>query len=244
MIIPCIDLQGGKAVQLVQGRRRALAVEDVLGLLERFRKYSQLHIIDLDAALRTGRNNHLVRKLCREAKRGSGFQVRVGGGIRTSARALSLLRAGAAQVILGSAVFKNGKIRKQFLANFARRVGRARIIIALDTKKGRIVISGWRQNLRARPEDVMPQLEPYCAGFLCTYVDKEGMMQGTDLDWFRRLRAATTHAITAAGGVTTLDDIRALQEVNIDAALGMAIYTGKLDLGELARLNALAGKKQ
>ena len=164
MIIPCIDLQNGKAVQLVQGRRRALAVKDVLGLLQRFQKYSQLHIIDLDAALHAGRNNHLVRKLCREAKHRFGFRIRVGGGIRTTSRALNLLRAGADQVILGSAVFQNGKIRKQFLANFARKVGRKRIIIALDTKKGRIVISGWRQKLQARPEDVIPQLEPYCAG--------------------------------------------------------------------------------
>jgi phosphoribosylformimino-5-aminoimidazole carboxamide ribotide isomerase len=228
MIIPCIDLQNGKAVQLVQGRRRALAVEDVLGLLERFKKYSQLHIIDLDAALRTGRNNHLVRKLCREAKRRFGFQVRVGGGIRTSARALRLLRAGADQVILGSAVFKNGKIRKQFLANFARRIGRERIIIALDTKKGRIVISGWRQKLQARPEDVMPPLEPYCAGFLCTYVDNEGTLRGTNLDWFRGLRRITQHKIIAAGGIRSQGEVRALERIHMDAAVGMALYRNRL----------------
>ncbi len=228
MIIPCIDLQNGKAVQLVQGRRRALAVEDVLGLLERFQKYPQLHIIDLDAALRTGRNNHLVRKLCHEAKLRFSFRIRVGGGIRTTSRAINLLRAGADQVILGSAVFKNGKIRKQFLINFARQVGRKRIIIALDTKKGRIVISGWREKLQARPEDVILQLEPYCAGFLCTYVDNEGTLRGTNLKWFRKLRSVTQKPIIAAGGVRSQREIRALQRIQMDAAVGMALYRNRL----------------
>lgn len=228
MIIPCIDLQNGKAVQLVQGRRRALAVKDVLGLLQRFQKYSQLHIIDLDAALHAGRNNHLVRKLCREAKHRFGFRIRVGGGIRTTSRALNLLRAGADQVILGSAVFQNGKIRKQFLANFARKVGRKRIIIALDTKKGRIVISGWRQKLQARPEDVIPQLEPYCAAFLCTYVDNEGTLRGTNLKWFRKLRRITQKPIIAAGGIRSQKEVRALEQIKMDAAVGMALYRNRL----------------
>jgi phosphoribosylformimino-5-aminoimidazole carboxamide ribotide isomerase len=228
MIIPCIDLQNGKAVQLVQGRRRALAVEDVLGLLERFQKYSQLHIIDLDAALHTGRNNHLVRKLCREAKHRFGFRIRVGGGIRTTSRALNLLRTGADQVILGSAIFKNGKIRKQFLTNFARKVGRQRIVIALDTKKGRIVISGWRQKLQARPEEVIPQLEPYCAGFLCTYVDNEGTLRGTNLKWFRKLRRISQKPIIAAGGIRSQKEVRALERIQMDAAVGMALYRNRL----------------
>jgi phosphoribosylformimino-5-aminoimidazole carboxamide ribotide isomerase len=228
MIIPCIDLQDGRAVQLVRGRRRALAVDDVLGLLERFRKYSQLHIIDLDAALRTGRNDRLVLQLCREAKRRFGFRVRVGGGIRTAARAMKLLRGGADQVILGSAVFKNGRIRARFLDAFARRVGRRRMIIALDCKKGRIVVSGWRTALRLRPEDVIPQLESYCAGFLCTFVDNEGTLRGTNLDWFRGLRSETSLPIIAAGGIRRRAEVRALERIGMDAAVGMALYLNRL----------------
>jgi phosphoribosylformimino-5-aminoimidazole carboxamide ribotide isomerase len=228
MIIPCIDLQDGRAVQLVRGRRRALAVDDVLGLLKRFRKYSQLHIIDLDAARRTGRNDQLVRTLCREAKRRFDFRLRVGGGIRTATRAMSLLRGGADQIILGSAVFKNGHIRARFLDAFARRVGRKRIIIALDCKKGKIVVSGWRKALRLRPADVIPQLESYCAGFLCTFVDNEGTLRGTNLDWFRGLRRVTRHPIIAAGGIRSRAEVRALERIGMDAAVGMALYLNRL----------------
>jgi phosphoribosylformimino-5-aminoimidazole carboxamide ribotide isomerase len=228
MIIPCIDLQDGRAVQLVRGRRRALAVDDVLGLLERFRKYSQLHIIDLDAALRTGRNDGLVLQLCREAKRRFGFRVRVGGGIRTATRAMKLLRGGADQVILGSAVFRNGRIRGRFLEAFARRVGRRRIIVALDCKKGKIVVGGWRTALRLRPEDVIPQLESNCAGFLCTFVDNEGTLRGTNLDWFRGLRSVTSLPIIAAGGIRSRAEVRALEGIGMDAAVGMALYLNRL----------------
>jgi phosphoribosylformimino-5-aminoimidazole carboxamide ribotide isomerase len=227
MIIPCIDLQSGKAVQLVRGRRRALAVDDVFGLLARFRKYSQLHIIDIDAALGTGRNDHLVRMLCREAKRRYGFRVRVGGGIRTASRAVQLLRVGADQVILGSAVFQNGRIRTRFLSSFARRVGRKRVIIALDSRKGKIVVRGWQRRLRVRPEGVIPQLESYCAGFLCTFVDNEGTLRGTNLEWFRKLRGVTSLPIIAAGGIHSRREVLALERIGIDAAVGMALYLNR-----------------
>src|SRR5262249_51385422 len=111
-----------------------------------------------------------------------------------------------------------------------------RLLIALDSKDGRIVVKGWRESTNLTAESVLSALEPYCAGFLCTYVDKEGMMQGTDIDWFRRLRAATTLELTAAGGITTLEDVRALLAMGVHAAIGMAIYTGRLDLGELANM--------
>ena len=115
-------------------------------------------------------------------------------------------------------------------------MGPERLIVALDSKNGKIVVKGWQEATNFTAEEVISRLEPFCNGFLCTYVDKEGMMQGTDLDWFRRLRAATKHEITAAGGITTMEDIRALAALNIHAALGMAIYTGRLDLAELAAL--------
>ncbi len=122
------------------------------------------------------------------------------------------------------------------IEEIAAAVGPERILIALDSKHGKIVVKGWQEATDFTAEEVIQRLEPFCGGFLCTYVDKEGMMQGTDLDWFRRLRAATRHEITAAGGITTMDDIRELQAMNVHAALGMAIYTGRLDLQELAAL--------
>lgn len=117
-------------------------------------------------------------------------------------------------------------------------MGAERIIIALDSKNGKIVVKGWQESTDFTAEEVITRLEPYCSGFLCTYVDKEGMMQGTDLEWFRRLRAATRREITAAGGITTMDDVRALLAMDVHAALGMAIYTGRLDLAELAALKS------
>ena len=224
MIIPCIDLQGGKAGQLVRGRKRALAVADVLGLLDRFRDYPILHVIDLDAAMRKGSNARWIKRLCASAHR----KVRVGGGIRTAARAATILSWGAEKIIVGSAAFENGKVARGFLRELAARVGRKRVIIALDTEGGRIVVRGWREKLKLRPGDVIPELEPYCSGFFSTFVDNEGTMKGTDLAGFRRLRRATRFPITAAGGIRSMREVRALEKLGMNAAIGMAIYTGKL----------------
>jgi phosphoribosylformimino-5-aminoimidazole carboxamide ribotide isomerase len=224
MIIPCIDLQGGQAVQLVRGRRRALAVDDVLGLLDRFGDYPILHVIDLDAAMRTGSNARWIKRLCRSAKP----EVRVGGGIRTVARAAKILSWGAARVIVGSAAFRKGTVDRQFLSALAKRVGRQHIIIAIDTQGGRIVVRGWREKLKLRPADVIPELELYCSGFLSTLVDNEGTMKGTDLGWFRRLQDVTKLPITAAGGIRSMREVSALEKAGMDAAVGMAIYTGAL----------------
>lgn len=224
MIIPCIDLQGGKAVQLVHGRRLALAVDDVLGLLDRFRGYPILHLIDLDAAMRQGSNAKWIKQLCRRAD----CEIRVGGGIRTAARAAMILSWGAGKVIIGSAAFKDDMIDRKFLSDLRQRVGRKRVIIALDTEGGRIVVRGWRERLKLRPEDVIPEMEPFCSGFLSTFVDNEGSMKGTDLPWFRKLRGVTSLPITAAGGIRSMCEVRALEKIGMDAAVGMAIYTGKL----------------
>lgn len=224
MIIPCIDLQGGKAVQLVHGRKLALAVDDVLGLLDRFRGYPILHVIDLDAAMRKGSNSKWIKELCRRAD----SEIRVGGGIRTAARAARILSWGAEKVIVGSAAFQNEKINAGFLAELRRRVGRKHIVIALDTEGGRVVVRGWRERLKLRPEDVIPELEPFCSGFLSTFVDNEGSMKGTDLSWFGNLRRVTGLPITAAGGIRSMAEVRSLEKIGMDAAVGMAIYTGKL----------------
>jgi phosphoribosylformimino-5-aminoimidazole carboxamide ribotide isomerase len=224
MIIPCIDLQGGKAVQLIRGRKLALSVDDVLGLRERFRDYPILHVIDLDAAIGTGSNGRWIKILSRRAK----MKVRVGGGIRSVARARKILSWGAEKIIVGSAAFRDGKIAYDFLRQLRARVGRKNVILALDTERGQIVVRGWCQRLKLRPADVIPHLEPYCSGFLCTFVDNEGTMKGTDLAWFRKLRRITKKPITAAGGIRSFREVRALEKLGMHAAVGMALYLGKL----------------
>jgi phosphoribosylformimino-5-aminoimidazole carboxamide ribotide isomerase len=221
VIIPCIDLMDGKVVQLVQGREKALEGDAPLEMFAKFAGFPEIQVIDLDAAMGRGENSALVEMLASRAT------CRIGGGVRSAERARKLIEQGAHRVIVGTAAFTPA------IEEIAAAVGPEKIIIALDSKHGKIVVKGWQEATAFTAEEVIGRVEPFCGGFLCTYVDKEGMMQGTDLDWFRRLRAATSHEITAAGGITTLEDIRALKEMNIHAAVGMAIYTGRLDLAEL-----------
>jgi phosphoribosylformimino-5-aminoimidazole carboxamide ribonucleotide (ProFAR) isomerase len=230
MIIPCIDLMDRKVVQLVQGREKALEAGSPDEMLAKFAAFPEIQVIDLDAAMGRGSNDDLVRLVAAKAV------TRVGGGVRTVDRARTLVEQGARKVIVGTAAFDGGVIIEAFLSRLRDAIGRERVLIAMDSKDGRIVIKGWQESTALAAEDILHSLEPYCSGFLCTYVDKEGMLQGTDLDWFRRLRAATGHELTAAGGITTMYEVRALLAMNVHAALGMAIYTGRLSLHELARL--------
>jgi phosphoribosylformimino-5-aminoimidazole carboxamide ribotide isomerase len=224
MIIPCIDLMDGKVVQLVQGRDKALEGDAPLEMLRKFAAFPEIQVIDLDAAMGKGENSEIVRLLASSAT------CRVGGGVRTPERARKLVEQGAHRVIVGTAAFT------PVLAEIAAAVGSERLIVALDSKGGKIVVKGWQEATNLTAEEIVGSLEPYCGGCLCTYVDKEGMMQGTDLAWFRRLRAATQHELTAAGGITTIEEIRELAALGIHAALGMAVYTGRLNLGELAAI--------
>jgi len=224
MIIPCIDLMDGKVVQLIQGRDKALEGDAPLEMLRKFTAFPEIQVIDLDAAIGNSENSALVELLASRAR------CRIGGGVRTPDRARRLIDQGAHRVIVGTAAFTPA------LEQIAAAVGPERIVIALDSKHGKIVVKGWRETTEFSAEEVVGRLEPFCSGFLCTYVDKEGMLQGTDLTWFRRLRAATKHELTAAGGITTMDEIRELLAMNVHAALGMAIYTGRLDLAELQRV--------
>jgi phosphoribosylformimino-5-aminoimidazole carboxamide ribotide isomerase len=228
VLIPCIDLQNGQAVQLVHGRKRELAVPDVFSQLTKFRKYPWLHVIDLDAAMGKGQNDPLVRELCKRARKDFDMKVRVGGGIRTVSRAAQIAAWGANQVIVGSAAFRDGEVNTRFLRQLSRRLHRKQIIIALDTARGKIAIHGWRKRIALQAEKVMKQLEPFCAGFLCTDVDREGTMTGANLEWFRKLREATSHPIIAAGGIKTYREITALEKIGMDGAVGMAIYKNKL----------------
>ena len=228
MLIPCIDLQAGQAVQLVHGRKRELAVADVFGLLEKFGTYEWLHLIDLDAAIGKGSNDALIRELCRVARKRHKVKLRVGGGVRTVSRARELLALGVTQVIIGSAVFRDDRINLRFLRRLRTKIPRKRIVIALDTAKGRITTHGWRHTLPLGPEQVIAQLEPFCAAFLCTDVDREGTMTGANLAWFRRLRKATSHPIIAAGGIRSQRELAALEKLGMDAAVGMAVYKHRL----------------
>jgi phosphoribosylformimino-5-aminoimidazole carboxamide ribotide isomerase len=228
LLIPCIDLQRGRAVQLVHGRMRELAVADVLGLLDRFSRYQWLHVIDIDAAMRKGHNNRLVCQLCVEARCKYKIKVRVGGGIRTVRRATALAKLGVEQVIIGSAAFRYDHPNLPFLSKLAAGIGRKHIFVALDTAKGHVVVHGWRTALRVEPKEVLAALEPYCAGFLCTDVDREGTMRGANLKWFRSLRESTRLPIIAAGGISTLREIRALDKLGMDAAVGMALYKNRV----------------
>ncbi len=230
MIIPCIDLMDGKVVQLVQGREKVLE-RSTEEMLTSFQGFQQIQVIDLDAAMSRGSNGELVEYLAGHAI------IRAGGGVRTASRAVELIERGAYRVIVGTAAISQDSLNHTFLQELALKAGAEKITIALDSKHGHIVVNGWKQETKWTAHEVIAGLEPYCSGFLCTYVDKEGMMQGTDLAWFESLRAATSRELIAAGGITTLDDIKALSAMDIHCAIGMSIYTGKLSLDELRRFN-------
>jgi phosphoribosylformimino-5-aminoimidazole carboxamide ribotide isomerase len=233
MIIPCIDLMGGKVVQLKQGREKVLEGRSPEEMLEMFEGFPQIQVIDLDAAMGRGSNGVIVEELARRAR------VRAGGGVRTVERARELVREGAFRVIVGTAAFSNQGPNVAFLEALGEAIGAARLTVALDSKDGRIVVKGWREATRWTALELIGELEPYCSGFLCTYVDKEGMMQGTDLQWFETLRRATGRELIAAGGITTLDDAKTLTAMDIHCAIGMSIYSGRLALDDLRAINTV-----
>ena len=234
MIIPCIDLMDGKVVQLVQGREKVLEGKSVDEMLRLFAGFPEIQVIDLDAAIGRGSNGEILEYLAARA------MIRAGGGVRDAARATELIRQGVHRVIVGTAAFAQDGVNHAFLSDLCEAAGCGRLTIALDSMNGRIVVRGWREATNRTALEVIGELEPYCSGFLCTYVDKEGMMQGTDLDWFRKLRRATDRELIAAGGITTMDDVKALSDLNVHCAIGMSIYTGRLSLDELRAFNNIS----
>jgi phosphoribosylformimino-5-aminoimidazole carboxamide ribotide isomerase len=220
MIIPCIDLMGRKVVQLVQGQetQKALELPDALVVLEKFKDFPEIQVIDLDAALGRAGQADIVRELCRRKP------CRVGGGIRNLERALQGVEDGAHKVIVGSAAFTHSGIDTEFLDRLARVISKEKIILAVDCLNDRVAIRGWSETLPLTSTEALPQLEPFCSEFLCTYIDAEGKLRGTNLEWFRKLRSVTPLPITAAGGITTDEEIRALEQMGMHAALGMTIY--------------------
>ena len=223
MLIPSIDLQGGCVVQLVQGERLAISSSDVDGWIRKFEGFPAVQLIDLDAAKSEGTNAELVAQIARR------LPCRVGGGIRTIDRALTLLRQGATKVILGSALFDGPAVDVRFADSAARAIGAERLIAAVDARGGMIVVRGWRQAVPLSPVDAIRELEPFVDEFLFTNVDREGLMQGIDREAIARVRNATRKRLTVAGGVTTREDVNWLAALGIDAVVGMALYTGVLE---------------
>jgi phosphoribosylformimino-5-aminoimidazole carboxamide ribonucleotide (ProFAR) isomerase len=224
MLIPSIDLKGGQVVQLIQGERPAIATDDLDLWISRFRGFPRVQLIDLDAAMGTGANDKLLRRVA------SVLPCRIGGGIRTIDRACEVLEYGAEAVIIGSSLFLEGKPNIDFANTLASTIGKRRIIAAVDSKGGRVVIKGWTEATSLTAVDAVQALEPFCGEFLYTHVDKEGLMEGTDLDAIMAVKQATSRRVTAAGGITTQTEIDRLNEEGIDAVVGMAIYTGRLDI--------------
>ena len=224
MLIPSIDLQGGHIVQLVQGERLAVSTDDVDGWVRKFERFPKIQLIDLDAAKNTGDNRALVASICGR------LPCRVGGGVRSIDRAAALLDGGARKVIVGSSLFRGGQLDLEFAETLTKRLGAAKLIAAVDARGGQVVIDGWRTRLTITPVEAIRSLEPFVGEFLFTNVDVEGLMQGIDREAIAAVRNATTRDVTAAGGVTTQEDIDWLESIGVDAVAGMAIYTGRLAL--------------
>ena len=224
MLIPSIDLQGGRIVQLVQGEKLAVETTDIDAWVERLRGQPKVQLIDLDAAKGTGHNEALVARICGE------LPCRVGGGIRSIARAEAVLALGATKVIVGSALFDETGVNLSVAEAMSRAVGVDRLIAAVDSREGVVVIHGWRTKLTLTAAEAVRILEPFVGEFLYTHVDREGLMQGTDMAAIGEVRRASTRALTAAGGITTHEEIEALDRLGIDAVVGMALYTGRIGL--------------
>jgi phosphoribosylformimino-5-aminoimidazole carboxamide ribotide isomerase len=233
MLIPSIDLQNGRIVQLVLGEKLAIETNDVDAWIDKFSRFPKVQLIDLDAAMSRGHNDALVKQIAAR------LPCRVGGGVRSVRRAEELVTAGAQAVIAGSGLFKRAEanditqmVDHDFAAALAQTVGMDRLIAAVDSRGGRVTIHGWKTTLPLTAVQAVAALEPYCSEFLYTHVDKEGLMQGTDMAAIKAVAKATERKLTAAGGITTKAEIDALDAMGIDAVVGMAIYTGLLDIAQ------------
>ena len=220
MLIPSIDLLGGRIVQLVQGEKLRLAFDDFEYWIEKFSKFPLVQLIDLDAAMRQGDNSAIVAQI---AKR---LPVQAGGGIHSIGRARQVLDAGAKRVIIGSALFSEaGTVNTEFASRLAAAIGADRIVAGIDTKNGRIAVKGWKAQVALTPDEAIPQLEPHAAAFLYTHVDGEGLLQGFPIETAARLRKLTQRQLIVAGGIRSQQEVDSLDSLGADAVVGMAVYT-------------------
>jgi len=224
MLIPSIDLMGGKIVQLVQGEHLALEFSDFEYWIERFQTFPLVQLIDLDAATGHGDNAALAERFIHR------LPCQVGGGIRSVERARQLIEAGAARVIFGSALVQCGEIDTVFASRACQLLGPERLTFALDSKNGKVTVQGWRERTNLSATSMVEALEPYCGTFLYTHVDTEGLQQGFPMKHAEYLRSATRKQLIVAGGVSTHDQVKELDAMGVDAIVGMAIYTGKMEL--------------
>lgn len=222
MLIPSIDLMGGKIVQLVQGDKKALEFEDFERWVERFIRFPLVQLIDLDAAKRQGSNRELVAQFAAR------LPVQVGGGLRDVADAQTVLASGARAVIIGSALIKDARPNVELARELANAVGTDKLVFSVDSRGGKVSVAGWKKATELTPAQMMRELEPFCSAFLYTHIDSEGLMSGFPLEVARELRAITQRRLIVAGGVTTQAEVDELDALGADAVVGMAIYTGKL----------------
>ncbi|HVP42267.1 MAG TPA: HisA/HisF-related TIM barrel protein [Terriglobales bacterium] len=224
MLIPSIDLMGGRIVQLVQGEKKALEFDDFEPWIERFSKFPLVQLIDLDAAMGTGSNRTLLKQFTQR------LPCQVGGGIRSIEGAREVLGLGAKRVIFGSALLRDGEINIEFAKQAAADIGVENLVFAVDSKKGTVTTHGWRTPTAVPAETMMRALEPWCAAFLYTHVDSEGLLQGIPMDVVRALRRATRKPLIAAGGINSEEQIEELERMGVDAVVGIAIYTGRIKI--------------
>lgn len=226
MLIPSIDLMGGRIVQLEQGERLRIATDDIDYWIARFSSYPRVQLIDLDAAMGKGENTALVERIARQ------LPVQVGGGIRSVEAARRTLQAGARQVILGSALFAEqdgrGSVRTAFAHRLATEIGAEFLLAGIDSRAGRIAIKGWTASIALTAEEAIAALEPFVDGYLYTHIDGEGLLAGFPMEVAERLRAHTVRRLIVAGGIRSQQEIDALDAMCVDAVAGMAIYTNLL----------------
>jgi phosphoribosylformimino-5-aminoimidazole carboxamide ribotide isomerase len=225
VLIHSIDLMGGRVVQLQQGERLALSSSDLDGWMARFSTFPLVQLIDLDAAMGKGENAGLVKRVC------SILPCQVGGGVRSVDRARELLALGARRVIVGSALFHASEVDTVWAAEIADTVGVDRFVAAVDSRGGRVVTHGWKTASPLTPIDAIRALEPFAGTFLYTHVDTEGLLTGLDLEVVCSIAAVTTRRLIAAGGIRSMDEVEELDRRGIDAVVGMAIYTGLIEIG-------------
>jgi phosphoribosylformimino-5-aminoimidazole carboxamide ribotide isomerase len=224
VLIPSIDLMGGKIVQLVQGEKKALEFENFTEWLERFAKYPLVQLIDLDAAMGKGDNRALVVEFCRK------LPCQVGGGIRSADDAQKALASGARKVILGSSLISGASVNVAFAAALSGEFGVEKLVAAIDSRGGRVAIHGWKTVTAITPTSMTAALEPYFSAFLYTHIDTEGLLQGIPIDVVRELKTRTKRQFIAAGGIRSQQEVDELDAMGVDAVVGMGIYTGLIEV--------------